>query len=81
MKKILPQSAGCDGEVSEFMHPLLLRFVSQIKEENNKRAQKIHVCEYTANFSSSVGIHQEVQKKTTLHWEKKIDSKYLGFNG
>lgn len=65
LKKIPPENAGRNGEGSEFMSPLLLHSVSLIKDENNKREQKIPACEYMVDFSRAGGTHQEALKKST----------------
>lgn len=80
-KKIPPENAAQSGEGWEFTRPLLLHPVSQIEDENNKRAQKIPACEYMVDFSRAGGTHQEALKKNPTNlWEKKIDLKHLGFN-
>lgn len=65
LKKIPPENAAQNGEGSEFMSPLLLHSVSQVKDEINKRAQKIPVCEYMVDFSRAGGTHQEALKHPT----------------
>lgn len=70
-KKIPPENAAQSGEGSEFTSHLLLHSVSQIKDENNKRAQKIPACEYMVDFSRAGGTHQEALKKTSQIFERK----------
>lgn len=71
LKKIPPENAGRNGEGSEFTSPLLLHSVFLIKDENNKRAQKIPVCEYMVDFSRAGGTHQKALKKTPQIFERK----------